>query len=75
VPLARSFEVGFFADMGNLWLDARKMNVADLRLNVGFGVRVLTPVGPAAFDLGFNVQPDARLNERTVAPHFSIGLF
>ena len=75
VPLGRSVEIGFFADMGNLWLDARKIDVSELRLNVGMGFRVLTPVGPAAFDLGFNVQPDSRLNERTVAPHFSIGLF
>jgi outer membrane translocation and assembly module TamA len=47
----------------------------DLRANVGFGIRFVTPIGPAALDLGFNVTPDERINERLFAPHFTIGLF
>jgi outer membrane translocation and assembly module TamA len=47
----------------------------DLRANVGIGLRFITPIGPAAVDVGFNVTPDQRLNERLAAPHFTIGLF
>lgn len=75
VPIAESLELGFFSDIGNLWLDPRQMSMADLRLNVGFGLRVITPVGPAALDLGFNTSADSRLNESVLVPHFSIGFF
>jgi outer membrane protein assembly factor BamA len=75
VPVAESLELGFFADFGNLWLDPRQLSLADLRLNVGFGVRVITPVGPAVLDIGFNASPDSRINEPVLAPHFSIGFF
>ncbi|HET9555362.1 MAG TPA: POTRA domain-containing protein, partial [Anaeromyxobacteraceae bacterium] len=68
-------ELGLFVDVGNLWLDPRAYRLLDVRPSAGFGLRFVTPVGPAALDLGFNLQPDARLNERTIAPHFTIGLF
>jgi outer membrane protein assembly factor BamA len=74
-PLTQSVEMGVFADVGNLWLDAAQVALRDLRLNAGFGLRLLTPVGPAVLDLGFNVNPDSRLNETILAPHFSIGFF
>jgi hypothetical protein len=35
----------------------------------------VTPIGPAALDIGFNITPDNRLNEAIVEPHFTIGLF
>ena len=75
VPIAESVELGFFSDIGNLWLDTTEVSLADLRLNVGFGVRIITPVGPAVLDLGFNTGPDSRINEAVLAPHFSIGFF
>jgi outer membrane translocation and assembly module TamA len=46
-----------------------------LRADIGLGLRFVTPIGPAALDLGFNVTPDDRLHERIVAPHFTVGLF
>jgi outer membrane protein insertion porin family len=73
--LRGSLEAGFFADLGNLWLDPEKYRLVDLRANLGLGLRFVTPIGPAAVDVGFNVSPDAALNERTIAPHFTIGLF
>jgi outer membrane translocation and assembly module TamA len=73
--LRGSLEGGIFADVGNLWLDPEKYRLLDLRANVGFGLRFVTPIGPAALDFGFNLDPDAAVNERTVAPHFTIGLF
>ncbi len=73
--LRGSIEAGLFVDVGNLWLDPIHLSVMNLRTNVGLGLRFVTPAGPAAVDLGFNVMPDTALNERTVAPHLSIGLF
>jgi len=73
--LRGSLEAGLFADVGNLWLDPNKYELLDLRTNVGIGLRFVTPIGPAAVDLGFNVQPDHTINERSWAPHFTIGLF
>jgi outer membrane protein assembly complex protein YaeT len=73
--LSPTIEVGVFADLGNLWVNARQVSLANLRANVGAGLRFITPVGPAVLDLGVNTAPDRRLAERVVAPHFSIGLF
>jgi outer membrane protein assembly complex protein YaeT len=75
VRLRGSLEAGLFADVGNLWLDPLAYRLVDLRANVGIGLRFITPIGPAAVDVGFNVTPDQRLNERLAAPHFTIGLF
>jgi outer membrane protein assembly complex protein YaeT len=75
VPLSERFEAGLFADAGNLWLNPRRARLADVRYNVGVGLRIATPVGPAVVDLGFNIEPDERLGEDLVAPHFSIGVF
>ena len=73
--LGGSLELGLFVDLGNLWLDPKRYRLVDLRPSAGLGLRFITPVGPAALDLGFNLSPDGRLNERTLAPHFTIGLF
>jgi outer membrane protein assembly complex protein YaeT len=75
LKLRGSLEAGLFTDVGNLWLDPLAYRLVDLRANVGFGLRFVTPIGPAALDVGFNVSPDRALNERTFAPHFTIGLF
>jgi outer membrane protein assembly complex protein YaeT len=75
VPLGGSLEAGFFADVGNLWLDTTQLSLTALRLNAGLGLRVVTPVGPAAVDVGFIVNPDRSLNEPVLAPHFTIGFF
>jgi outer membrane protein assembly complex protein YaeT len=75
LPLSHTVEAGLFVEFGNLWLDPRVYRVVDLRANVGLGVRFITPIGPAALDVGFNVQPDHDINERWYAPHFTIGLF
>ena len=75
IRLRPSLEAGFFADVGNIWLDPDAYRLLDLRVNLGAGIRFVTPIGPAALDVGFNVTPDRLLNERIWAPHFAIGLF
>jgi outer membrane protein assembly factor BamA len=74
-PLRGSLDAGVFADVGNLWLDPGRVTLDDLRVNLGLGLRLQTPIGPAVVDVGFNVRPDRRLGESYAAPHFSIGLF
>jgi outer membrane protein assembly complex protein YaeT len=73
--LSKSVELGVFSDLGNLWADPANFKLLDLRPNAGAGLRFVTPVGPAALDLGFNLLPDRRINERIWALHFTIGLF
>ncbi|MGA8890588.1 MAG: POTRA domain-containing protein [Anaeromyxobacteraceae bacterium] len=75
VPMSRATELGFFADLGNLWYDQVLTDLRMIRTNLGFGLRIITPVGPAAFDLGFNLNPEYRINETVFAPHFSVGFF
>jgi len=75
VALRGSVEAGFFLDAGNLWLTPGDATFGDRRMDIGFGLRFVTPIGPAALDVGFNTSADRRLAERVYAPHFSIGLF
>lgn len=43
------------------------------RLGVGAGLHIATPVGPAALDIGFNVNPVDAREEVWVVPHLSLG--
>jgi outer membrane protein assembly factor BamA len=68
-----SFEVGVFAEAGNLLLSVR--SPFSLRWVAGLGVRYNTPVGPLALDFGFNLSPDLVINEQVLAIQFNIGVF
>ena len=52
-PIVGALGGGVFIDAGNVWADARDLNVFDLRPTAGLGLRLATPVGPLAFDYGF----------------------
>lgn len=73
VPIGGTFAVGVFLDTGNLWVDPLSFIPWDLRYALGAGLRISTPIGPLAFDYGFNLDP--REWEDIGALHFSIGLF
>lgn len=75
VPIMGQFELAIFFDAGNLWLDQAQFEPWTLRYATGVGLRMLTPIGPAALDLGINLNPDESLGESRFVPHFSIGLF
>ncbi len=75
MPVAEQIELAAFFDTGNLWLDQTQYDPLKLRYAAGLGIRVLTPIGPAALDLGVNLDPDPLLNESRFVPHFSIGVF
>ncbi len=58
-----------------LVLEERLYKPFDLRPVAGLGVRYVTPVGPLALDVGFNLTPDEQLNEPIFAVQFSVGVF
>lgn len=75
LPAFPSLDTGVFVEAGNLWLQQVAFKPLQLRWVVGAGVRYVTPIGPLAFDLGWNVLPETAVNEPAVNLHFSIGLF
>jgi outer membrane protein assembly factor BamA len=74
-PVARAVDLGVFFEAGSLWLQPYNFQVLKLRYVAGTGVRYVTPVGPLALDVGFNLFPDALLNEPTFQINFAVGLF
>ncbi len=76
LPWSDSLSLGLFVDAGNLWIRVPSEEELALRVGTGIGVRYSTPIGPLAFDLGFNTDPRRR-NGEPITPrlHFSIGVF
>lgn len=75
LPAFPSLDTAVFFEAGNLWLQQSLYTPLELRYVAGTGIRYVTPIGPLAFDVGFNLFPDGAVNEPTVNVHFSIGLF
>jgi outer membrane protein insertion porin family len=73
-PFVGDFNVGLFLEAGNLWLDPGKLNFA-VRPVAGTGLRYLSPIGPLALDVGFNLFPDSVVNEALFNIHFNVGVF
>lgn len=65
----------FFVDASNTWRDRSKFRPWILRYSIGPGISVDTPVGPVAFDFGFNLSRYTAFNEPLVVFNFSIGRF
>jgi outer membrane protein assembly complex protein YaeT len=63
-----------FIDAGNLWSIPAFFNLFQLRPAAGFGLRLNSPVGPVAFDVGFNLAPDYLVNESVVQFFLTIGV-
>ncbi len=76
-PLFESLHGAIFTDVGNHWADPSsiELNADFVRPTAGVGVRVVTPVGPLALDVGFNLLRRELLDEPIAAVHFSIGVF
>lgn len=56
-PILGSLGGTVFVDAGNIWADWRDMDVAEVELGVGLGVRYLSPVGPIRFEVGWKLEP------------------
>jgi outer membrane protein assembly factor BamA len=84
IPLTSSVQTALFVDSGNLWTNPKLVDLSKLRYAIGTGLRIETPIGPLAFDYGFNVErvldqlfpsrKDQRTWESIGAFHFSIGV-
>ncbi|MBU8895962.1 BamA/TamA family outer membrane protein [Corallococcus sp. M34] len=75
VPALAALDLGLFIEAGNLWQDRTLFDPTELRYSAGVGLRYVTPVGPLAFDVGFNLDRDEAVNEAPTQFHFSIGAF
>ena len=73
-PFVGDVNLGLFLEAGNLWLDQRDVQFR-LRPVAGTGLRYLSPIGPLALDVGFNLQPDPIVDEALFNVHFNIGVF
>lgn len=75
LPVTSLLQGGVFLDAGNLWRywDRFAVNERLFRYALGLGVRIATPIGPIAFDYGFNLLRNKW--EDIGAFQFSIGVF
>ena len=69
--LSRSFQVASFVDTGNVYLEARDVDLTDLRWSTGLGVRYRTPIGPIRLDWGYVL--DHQPGESRSRFHLTIG--
>lgn len=70
-PLWRTFELGVFADAGNVGVAVQDFSLDDLRYALGVGLRLLLPIGPVRLDAAWN--PDQRPGDEEWVLHFSVG--
>ena len=65
-----------FVDAGNVYRRAADIDLSDLRVATGFGLRYRSPIGPLRIDLGFKVNPQLLASgsrERRSIVHISLG--
>ncbi|HSL20787.1 MAG TPA: BamA/TamA family outer membrane protein [Vicinamibacterales bacterium] len=79
IPVWGNLSLVLFGDAGNVWSDRWRLNLGDLRFDVGPGLRYNTPIGPVRFDFGYQINPIEGLlvrgepEPRRFRMHFSIG--
>lgn len=71
IPVASSFEVALFFDIGNVWADPKTVDLALLRSGAGLGLHYQTPVGPIRLEYGLKL--DRKPGEDAGAFAFSVG--
>ena len=74
IPLFWLLSGAAFVDAGNTFADKDGINLSDLAVGVGFGLRIRTPLAPVRIDVGFPVAGRTGNTSATSARwHFSIG--
>ena len=79
IPAFGSLSVVGFVDAGNVWYESFDINLDDLMVDVGPGLRYRTPIGPVRLDLGYQLTRiegllvDGEPEPRRWRIHFSIG--
>ena len=71
IPVASSFEMALFFDIGNVWADPKSVDLARLRSGAGLGLHYQTPVGPIRLEYGLKL--DRKPGEDAGAFAFSVG--
>ena len=70
--LTRSFQLASFLDTGNVYPEARGVDLGALRWSAGLGLRYRTPIGPVRLDWGYVLDPEPGDEGRSHF-HLSIG--
>ncbi|NUR55239.1 MAG: BamA/TamA family outer membrane protein, partial [Acidobacteria bacterium] len=79
VPVWGSLSAVAFADAGGVSNETWKVDLNNLRYDVGPGLRYNTPIGPVRVDVGYQLNPipgllvKGREQSRRFRLHFSIG--
>jgi outer membrane protein assembly complex protein YaeT len=79
VPAFAKFAIVGFVDAGNVWYETLDFHFDDLRVDVGPGLRYLTPIGPVRVDFGYQLTRiegllvNGELEPRRWRIHFSVG--
>ena len=71
--LGRILRLVVFLDAGNVYAEEEQFDLGELRSAAGFGIRVITPVGPMRLDFGFKL--DKRPDENLMEIGFLLGRF
>jgi outer membrane protein insertion porin family len=71
-PLFWKFNGAVFTDFGQVWRTYGDFTWDNIEIAVGPAIRIMTPVGPLRFDLGYRLT-DYEPNEPEYAFHFAIG--
>lgn len=71
--LGRLVRLVTFFDAGNVYDTRDQFNISDVRRSAGFGIRVVTPIGPIRLDYGFKL--DRRPGESIGELGFLLGTF
>jgi outer membrane protein insertion porin family len=71
VPLFWLIVGEVFFDAGNVWEELEDFNPVEIKFSTGFGLVILTPVGPIRFDYGVKLNKE-RSDRRPDAFHFGL---
>jgi outer membrane protein insertion porin family len=71
-PIWRFVHGALFLDTGTVRSEILDLRLSEFKSGVGGGVRLLTPVGPLRFDVGYGLNPVAG-DETRLAFYFSVG--
>jgi outer membrane protein insertion porin family len=69
--VGRGFGIVPFLDVGNVWVDANRINPLKMKYTAGIGLRYSTPVGPLRVDYGYKLNREQSESHGEI--HFSIG--